>query len=120
MSIHTTSTIYDVVGMGEYPARRMLKRNAPLALAREPKNTHDPNAIRVSHAGGDQATIGYIQKNEARRLARLMDDSGKFNLISCSIDRIIDNWNAEIRVVTELPVGSMDVLTEDYHFNGGD
>jgi hypothetical protein len=45
-----------------------------VALEREPDNAHDPNAILV--LGDGDCEMGYVPRDEARELARLMDDGG--------------------------------------------
>lgn len=60
--------------------------NAHLYLVREPKNAHDPNAVRVVasvNSNGKQhgVVLGYLPRNEAKRIAPLMD-KGKFVTIS--------------------------------------
>ena len=46
------------------------------ALIREPKNTHDPNAIRVCLF--DLFFLGYVPKHIAKSLAPLMDSGRTF------------------------------------------
>jgi hypothetical protein len=45
------------------------------ALVREPKNPHDPNAIRVEVAG---CLLGYVPRGHAKDLAPLMDRGKQF------------------------------------------
>ena len=46
------------------------------AVIHEPKNPHDPNAIRVSLFG--QWDMGYLPKHHAKKLAPLMDIGRNF------------------------------------------
>ena len=46
------------------------------ALVREPNNPHDRNAVRVSLFGIHD--MGYLPRNQAARLAPLMDDGRTF------------------------------------------
>ena len=53
-----------------------------IALMREPKNAHDPNAIKIvgivgKGKGRKTVCLGYLPTNEARILAPLMD-AGKW------------------------------------------
>lgn len=46
-----------------------------LALAREPNNPYDANAIRVLYPEYDMTWIGYIEKEVAEEVAPLLDSS---------------------------------------------
>jgi hypothetical protein len=61
----------DVVGESFYlpELKRMWRLHGPtirVALVPEPRNKHDPNAVRVDALGG--ATIGYLSAASAQRL----------------------------------------------------
>lgn len=49
-----------------------LQEGAWLKLQRDPKNMHDSNAIQVQ-TGDGHMVIGYIDKDEAQRIAPFMD-----------------------------------------------
>lgn len=63
--------------------RRRCRDGAPVDLERDPRNTHDPSAIRVYLTGGSRlsrfllggqkAQIGFLKAPLAARLAPLMD-----------------------------------------------
>lgn len=53
----------------------------PVRLVREPQNEHDPNAIAV-YAESGRKPIGYVNKQNAKRLARLLDAGVEFAAIS--------------------------------------
>lgn len=44
----------------------------PVRLEREPRNEHDPNAVAV-YAEGAKSKAGYVNRQNAARLARLID-----------------------------------------------
>lgn len=52
-----------------------IKSGDKLTLVREPKNTHDPEAIAVYHqiASSEPTHIGYIPRDFNRAIAALMD-----------------------------------------------
>jgi HIRAN domain-containing protein len=50
-------------------------------LVREPDNQHDPNAIAV-YAESGRKPIGYVNKQNAKRLAKLLDAGAEFAAIS--------------------------------------
>lgn len=58
----------------------------PVRLVREPNNQHDPNAIGV-YASGARRPAGYVNKQNARRLAKRLDAGEKYAAISVRGDR---------------------------------
>jgi hypothetical protein len=62
-----------VAGFQHHDGKRFYSRmevGDSLRLVREPRNIHDPNAIRVEWQGN---TIGYVPRNENEALARQFD-----------------------------------------------
>lgn len=59
---------------------------ARVQLVREPDNEHDPNAIAV-YAAGETEAAGYVNKLNARRLAKRLDADEELAAISIRGDR---------------------------------
>lgn len=55
---------------------RTLTSGSPLLLRREPDNPHDPHAIKVTTASGEQ--IGYLSARVAARLAPSIDSGARY------------------------------------------
>jgi hypothetical protein len=64
-------SLLNLVGISHTPCARdvvpLLKDGTPLLLLREPDNPHDPNAIQV------YLQLGYVKKEQAAQLAKLLD-----------------------------------------------
>jgi hypothetical protein len=67
--------VSSVAGAGQHHAEALQSADAaagrPLVLQRDPGNEHDPNAIRVLLADGDQ--VGWVPRELAAELAPEMD-----------------------------------------------
>lgn len=59
---------------------------ARVRLVREPDNEHDPNAVAV-YAAGAERPAGYVNKLNARRLAKRLDAGDELAAISVRGDR---------------------------------
>jgi hypothetical protein len=67
-----------------------MKVGDALALAREPENAHDANAVRVEWRG---RKLGYLPRAENRAVAAEMDRGGKVTARIARLNRHRDPWN---------------------------
>lgn len=77
-------TIFKVRGVSHYEnAARAgdFRPETPVTLVREPDNEHDPNAVAVYARGADRRA-GYVNKQNARRLAKIIDSGGDLAAIA--------------------------------------
>lgn len=66
-------------------------RPADLRLIRQPDNPKDPNCIQVWYAQeNERVRLGFVNKENAPRLASYMDSGGTTNIISVKFYGAID------------------------------
>jgi len=66
---------FSIAGTAHHEAavrRGDFRPGRPVRLVREPRNEHDPNAV-VVYAEGANSKAGYVNRQNAARLARLID-----------------------------------------------
>ncbi|MGH2348903.1 MAG: single-stranded-DNA-specific exonuclease RecJ, partial [bacterium] len=80
LGIEDAAAFYTKVAGVSYDNRQAavgaLAAGDPLVLTREPDNAHDPHAIRISTAAGEQ--VGYLSARLAARLAPLIDAGERY------------------------------------------
>ncbi len=57
-----------------------------VGLVREPNNKYDPNAVKVTRPNST-APVGYVNKQNAARMAKIMDSGKSFEAISMKGDK---------------------------------
>jgi hypothetical protein len=76
--------IASVAGAGQHHADALASDAAapgsPLVLRRQPDNEHDPNAIAVHTAGGDQ--LGFVPRELAAELAPQLDAGAEWSALA--------------------------------------
>lgn len=88
-----------VAGFEQYEGKKVfarLKVGDTLQLVREPKNSHDANAIRVEWRG---RTLGYVPTNANQSLARQLDFG---NRLRARVMRLSKHRDPDRRVEMEI------------------
>lgn len=67
------SYVFDVAGNRHYQEQYAdLEIGEPLVFEREPGNSHDPNAVRITRMAGQ--TVGYVNRWQAEAVSRWLED----------------------------------------------
>lgn len=85
-----------------------LQRGERLRLAREPHNPHDPNAIALITASGEQ--IGYLKRELARHLAPLMDAGVEYEASVSEVTGQVEGRSLGVNLFVQKKSSSEDYL----------
>lgn len=72
-----------------------------LELIREPKNEHDPNALKICRQNGEQ--LGYIGAEQAEELAPLMDSGKRVTATISDLTGGVGNESRGVNILISKP-----------------
>lgn len=75
-------------------------------LIREPTNKHDSNAIKVEYCG---VKVGYINRSDARVLAKMIDWGIRFNIDSVDRSRVREKRFTELTLRIQVDHSCLNV-----------